>query len=254
MANWLPLWVYRFLRWLQEYLRPRRYLRRDRFWPPRASQLTKLISTFVSIVRWQVRILVAFYHLLTLSPKYLPIARDECTPRALPKRRTRRLTISSMPSARRENLQTSLQLQSRLLSSLPFEIRQGIFSYVIAGNIIHIARMPLRLCHVTCFEPLNFIGLEPWNRDRSWHECWGMEKHRSTMYYGLHDKNQWNDRDGLLNLLKTCRRIYTETVELLYAGNTFDTNDPVSLCLLSDTTIPHRFSRYGLYKHRGRSV
>lgn len=114
-----------------------------------------------------------------------------------------------------------------------------MFSYVIAGNILYIARTPLRLCHVTCFEPLNFIGLEPWDTSRNWHECWAMEKYRSTMYYGLHDQSQCNDRDGMLNLLKTCQRIYSETVGLLYASNTFDTNDPVSLCLFFDTTLPY---------------
>ena len=225
MAEWLRIRVCRFLIWLHIYLRPR---------PGREHWLVRLIRKYVSIVRGHVRNFVRIYSLLTLSQNHVPIARDECIPPPLPTRRTRRLTISSLAGTREAKPQTSLQPQARLFSKLPPEIRQSIFGYVVAGNTLHITRMPLRLGHVTCFEP--------WNTDRSFHKCWGMEVLGSTLYHGPFDKNRCNDLDGLLNLLKTCRRIYSETIDLLYTGNTFDTNTPVCMTLFFDAVLPHRFN------------
>ena len=233
MVEWLRIRVCRFLIWLNRYLRPR---------PGREHWLVRLIRKYVSIVRWHVRNFVRIYSLLTLSQNHRPKARDECIPPPLPTRRTRRLTISSLAGTREANPQTSLQPQARLFSKLPPEIRQSIFGYAIAGNTLHITRMPLRLGHVTCFEPSNFIGLTPWNTNRSLHECWGMEVRGSTLYHGPFDKSRCNDRDGLLNLSKSCRRIYSETIDLIYTGNVFDTNAPLCMNLLFDTVLPHRFN------------
>lgn len=69
-----------------------------------------------------------------------------------------------------------------------------------------------------------------------------MEVRGSTLYHGPFDKSRCNDRDGLLNLSKSCRRIYSETIDLIYTGNVFDTNAPLCMNLLFDTVLPHRFN------------
>lgn len=50
--------------------------------------------------------------------------------------------------------------------------------------------------------------------------------------YHCRDESWYGVRDGLLNLLQTCRRVYSEAIDLLYAGNTFDMATPEVLpCL-----------------------
>ena len=48
--------------------------------------------------------------------------------------------------------------------------------------------------------------------------------------------------DGLLNLLQTCRKIYSEAAHVLYAGNTFDVITPESIIFLADTVLPNRLN------------
>ncbi len=57
------------------------------------------------------------------------------------------------------------------------------------------------------------------------------------MWYGA--------RDDLLNLLQTCRQVYSEAIDLLYSRNTLDMATPGSIVLLADPVLPHRQSRYG---------
>jgi len=44
----------------------------------------------------------------------------------------------------------------------------------------------------------------------------------------------------LLNMLRTCRRVYTEAIVILYSHNTFDVNGPEAMISLSQTLLPHR--------------
>lgn len=45
---------------------------------------------------------------------------------------------------------------------------------------------------------------------------------------------------GLLDILRTCRLVYTEAIDVLYSKNTFDVNGPETMISLSQTLLAHR--------------
>lgn len=74
-------------------------------------------------------------------------------------------------------------------------------------------------------------------------------------------------RRGLLPLLMTCRRIYTEAMPVLYGENTFSMLHLYSVTSLAETVLPQRlhtirkvelgwyfYVPYPLYRRRGKSV
>ncbi|RDL40249.1 uncharacterized protein BP5553_00228 [Venustampulla echinocandica] len=124
--------------------------------------------------------------------------------------------------------QTSDQFQSSLLSRLPLEIRQLIWAGVLGGNLLHICRARKKLLAVSCAENPEILELET-----AQHNCWVSLSCDSQGHPKLCDASgayrscqsqHLAKAANLLPLLQTCRRIYTEAISILYAGNIFDIN------------------------------
>lgn len=150
-------------------------------------------------------------------------------PRPLPKIRPRILTLPTEPSISI----TSEQSQSPFLYVLPLEIRQIIYYHALAGQHLHIIRLDSQLSHVRCRDPLHF---------RLWHhQCWGITVRDSDHYHAPHT-GFMDEHGGFLPLLKCCRQIYTEAIDILYSQNSFSMLHLESIICLSSTVLPQRMN------------
>lgn len=106
---------------------------------------------------------------------------------------------------------TCEQSESVLFARLPAEIRQFIWTEFLGGHLLHIVRAPKRLLAITCTEN-NSPDLETRR-----HGCWGVTNW-SPWTYPIHGiycgarPSHPAKPASLLSLLKSCRRIYTETI------------------------------------------
>ena len=135
-------------------------------------------------------------------------------------------------------VKTCDQSQSRLFSKLPLELRQSIYRYVLGGKVIHVTRLQTRLGHVTCFHVAREDVKKPYSP--SSHQCWGIRYARTTLFNGLRDEERTDDKDAVSALVKTCRRVYSESIGFLYQENVFNVNTPETILLLKETVLPHR--------------
>ncbi|KAF2788043.1 hypothetical protein K505DRAFT_366829 [Melanomma pulvis-pyrius CBS 109.77] len=102
------------------------------------------------------------------------------------------------------------QLQSPLFAKLSTEIRLKIYAYVLNDRpFLHISY---------CYKRLGIQASWPNNRDEySDHIAFRQYIPQGNFSYLAH-----NTHFNLLPLIKSCRLIYTEAIDLLYSGNTFD--------------------------------
>ncbi|CZR63881.1 uncharacterized protein PAC_13778 [Phialocephala subalpina] len=120
------------------------------------------------------------------------------------------------------------------LFKLPLEIRNQIWEELITGYTIHIF-------FVENYLPMGHSRCKP----EGGRSCacqleakqWRAYQPRSLKQKGAVDA--WGQCE-LLALPKTCRRIYSETIELLYHSNTFDFNSIVEVFRFSLTVLPDR--------------
>ncbi|KAL9030618.1 MAG: hypothetical protein Q9180_006884, partial [Flavoplaca navasiana] len=93
------------------------------------------------------------------------------------------------------------QPASLLLTRLPPEIRQEIYKYVVGGNLIHILRKGKHLAHVRCTR----ANLTDFERGcRPYAAC--------TVYDEIGAIASTSN--GNVALLRTCRAVYAEAVEM----------------------------------------
>ena len=136
----------------------------------------------------------------------------------------------------------------RLLVDLPIEVRRMIYSYAIALNTIHIEEYQDRLVHVTS-NPFNQNDQSSphdchyFNRVRYHDYCDGRLTGMLSSEHHSHPTNR-NDRDGLTNLLLTCRQILSEAIDLLYQKNTFIMHRYTTLLLFHGSLPPERFHSF----------
>ncbi|KAK3174985.1 hypothetical protein OEA41_002231 [Lepraria neglecta] len=121
-----------------------------------------------------------------------------------------------MPRTHHQNLSnvtidTSLNAHCKLLNKLPLEIRQQIYTEVLKDDAYgHRSRI------VT-------------------------EKGRLTSVLGCEcNQNRLVQR---LALLKTCRQVYTEAIDLFYSSWVFHIHDLDTLISLTRTVVPHRLAK-----------
>lgn len=171
-------------------------------------------------------------------------------PQRLPRRRPRALTFPTAPdkSTRSWNpfrksvsQQTSDQSQSILLAWLPAEVRQLIWAEVLGGHLLHIVRARKRLLAISCAE-----NVGP-NLETRWHGCWGHASDPISMgttpgFYLPRSKHP-AEPAKLLPLVQTCRRIYKETISMLYADNIFDINHLDTIIYLQKSVLPQRLDQ-----------
>ncbi|KAK2758284.1 hypothetical protein FQN54_004130 [Arachnomyces sp. PD_36] len=144
------------------------------------------------------------------------------------------------------------------LFRLPLELRKLVYAYALAdgageggGRCLHVVRMEKgrRLAHVRCCafgdeqglgegETGNEIVVRAKRKERD-HDCWGYTTHLGGYY--SRPKHGFSERDGgLLSLLKSCRKVYSEAIDILYTQNTFDFNHVDTILNLSTTILPYR--------------
>lgn len=103
---------------------------------------------------------------------------------------------------------------SLFLTRLPMEIRQQIFHYVLGNKTLHLVRIPGK---IVCSR----------KRRKTWVHEFPQPRYFQT------------DFDIItLSLLRTCRQIYLETVDIVYNSNVFNMEDPAVLVYLHDYYWP----------------
>ncbi|KAH8802731.1 hypothetical protein F5884DRAFT_480604 [Xylogone sp. PMI_703] len=177
-------------------------------------------------------------------------------PTPLPVRRKRSLTAPLPPleasdgvlkMVRRSRQKTdAVQADCLFLNRLPVELRRVVYEEVLCGGaggrrrrVVHILRKNGRLGHWRC-------RMQRGHRlcDSEGDRCLG-----GWLVYKARMRNADRDGrldlltdDGLLPLLRTCRMIYSEAIDILYSGNTFHFHDPGDIRFFSRTILPHRLA------------
>ena len=137
-----------------------------------------------------------------------------------------------------------IQNQSHMLTFLPLEIRQLIYQDVVSIGVLHVLLFSGRLAFVACCE------MSQRGEPTISHECWRLTIHEELLNRHGHRGGAIEHR-GPLSLLRTCRQIFVEAIEIFYSQNTFDFRHPEILNLLNKT-IPLRWfnSLYTLHLSR----
>ncbi|KAJ6784684.1 hypothetical protein PWT90_00427 [Aphanocladium album] len=131
-----------------------------------------------------------------------------------------------------------------LLLSLPLEVRLCIWRHVLGGRLLHIVWLRKKLCAVSCTELDSLkTGLEVHEEN-----CWIL----SPFYLPyspepyLHEKHRLPHRAKPVNfvpLLRTCRAIYSEFIDILYKETTFDFNCAESAIFFTRAVLPRRLAQ-----------
>lgn len=166
-----------------------------------------------------------------------PIIMCFCRPSCTNPKRWHKETLKNAPKPlhlkHRRELSTApkqhLQADSPLLR-LPAEIRLMIWYEVFGGEVLHLIQLPKRLAHVRCCSTLSATDVL--------RSC--IPGYRWPVLTTEMAKIKTSSMD--LALLKSCRQIYTEAIEIMYATNLFDLDSVSTLLYLSQTTCPQRFA------------
>jgi hypothetical protein len=156
--------------------------------------------------------------------------------------------------------QTRPQLNSIFLQKLPLEVRLLIYEHCIGGELLHIVREPGRLGYVVCpfwkldiplftsrglpIRSSSVHALLEWASPdyTSNHMCWHPQDTDGLSYARTRESRLFGGtelfgRRGFLNLLQTCRQVYTEALPVLYQSNTFDLKSLDGLLTLPRQTL-----------------
>ncbi|KAK0269971.1 hypothetical protein LTR35_014437 [Friedmanniomyces endolithicus] len=139
-----------------------------------------------------------------------------------------RLQIFSNVSTSQHTLE---QTHSPFFSRLPLDIRIIIYELVLGGMVFHIesATPQSRIYHLICNRPLAI--------DEPNHQCHELTTQRPSSA----PRDDYQEASGLLPLLVTCRRAYSECVGTLYSANTFQfTSNHAAFRLLKVMVPPQR--------------
>ena len=165
----------------------------------------------------------------------LPKIRQIYAPPPLPPKRKRTLTLplplSEIEARSKRRQWTSDQACCGFFQVLPYDIRRIVYQILLADETFHIIRLRKKLRHVRCTA---YQKTKCSNKT-----CWGMSTVDGIL---LRDLEKESFGQGLLDLLRTCRRAYTEAIGILYSQNTYDVNGPESIVSLSNILLPHRFN------------
>ena len=149
---------------------------------------------------------------------------------------TRSLTLS--PGADRQRSvageacpSTCNQLQSLLFKDFPLELRQRVYRDVLGGNVCHIWPHGTSLCHD--------IGQLAPNTRLS---CFCGPPILENLQ-NISELRHLGNRSAATSFLRSCRRIYSEAIEVLYSDNTFEILDAAGFVAFSVSVLPHRFDK-----------
>lgn len=111
-----------------------------------------------------------------------------------------------------------LQEQCKFLSMLPLDIRIIIYDMVLGGMIFHIGKNN-NDSNSRDFRILSHLCKQPERIDNDNHsQCFDSSPRRPSSA----PRRDYPQATGLLPLLVTCRRIYSEAIETLYSANAFE--------------------------------
>ncbi|KAJ5773073.1 hypothetical protein N7457_007969 [Penicillium paradoxum] len=179
-----------------------------------------------------------------------PLPEDtDSKPQAPSGSRRWRLSLSKW----REQRHTFEQAQSPLFAYLPAEVRLLIWEHYFCSHLLHIIRPNQRkwkrsedlIIGILCTEN---HGLCPCS-----HSCWGYAGRRPAgncvattqheSYY--HKDSEWasdSRRVDFVPLLQTCRKLYSEAIDMIYQKNTFLFNHTYTIIDFSHTLLSQRVS------------
>ena len=128
------------------------------------------------------------------------------------------------------------QAQCPLFGKLPAEVRQLIWREVLHDKLLHVVSLRKQIFVIECPDPRyqwpNLAPQLPWFFDQV---DWMMEGSHSRSWPAGHERPV-----NLLAVLMTCRRMYLENVENLYAKNLFAFSDIHTVIYLSGSLLPQR--------------
>ncbi|KAL8759375.1 MAG: hypothetical protein Q9199_000810 [Rusavskia elegans] len=110
------------------------------------------------------------------------------------------------------------------LSRLPLEIRQEIWGYVLGREENTLIMLPFKIRAIPSAHPMPSQDSNPYRNN------WRMMETGPSF---------WLHRPAIL---RTCRQIYTEAVDLLYTGNTFVFQTTLILAYFAKAVLPYRFN------------
>ncbi|KAJ5835865.1 hypothetical protein N7447_001891 [Penicillium robsamsonii] len=156
-------------------------------------------------------------------------------------------------SRQRSRQSTFDQAQSPLFKSLPTEVRLLIWEHYLCSRMLHILRpsqgkwkrSDKRIVGILCSESRNFCPCS--------HHCWGPLARRpvgnciTPMDYGsyYHENSEWRfdtRRVDFVPLLQSCRRVYSEAIDVIFQKNTFLFNHTNTIIEFTHTLLPQRAS------------
>ncbi|CAP80428.1 Pc12g08010 [Penicillium rubens Wisconsin 54-1255] len=132
----------------------------------------------------------------------------------LPKRREKQSTQDTLK-----------QTQSPLFGCLPTEIRLLIWEHYLCSRMLHITAQYIR---------------RKWRRDKR--QIIGVLKrilYFDDISYSMEHETR---RVDFTPLLQSCRRVYSEIVDIMFQNNTFHFHDWQTIIDFSHTLLPHRLS------------
>ena len=152
------------------------------------------------------------------------------------------LSNDSRKSWRRQHIQTSLLL------TLPFEIREEIFRLVIGMELLHLVDLKSRPGYIRCSAKHDETGLF-WEQKTCNRNCasplWSLASYRSTPTFEA--------SSGFPALLLTCRQNYSQGVGLLYSSNVFEAEYPETLVSLARSIRPNLLGSIRFLQVSGRA-
>ncbi|KAF7128676.1 hypothetical protein CNMCM5793_003527 [Aspergillus hiratsukae] len=151
-------------------------------------------------------------------------------------RSRRSLTLPLRPQQEDVQQGSHDQLQSLFFSKLAPEIRCVIYREIlVALNALHVRRTHRRLCSMPC-RNLNRQGDVHYTRK----SCAQPLADDGTVLRRLPGEHP--HQNHILPLLCSCRRVYTEAIDLLYEGNRFHFDSPLTVQALPLCMVPHRLA------------
>ncbi|KAJ5189526.1 hypothetical protein N7491_005855 [Penicillium cf. griseofulvum] len=156
-------------------------------------------------------------------------------------------------SRRREQQSTFDQAESPLFECLPAEVRLLIWESYLCSRMLHILRPNQRKWKRSDRKIIGILCSEPHNLCPCSHHCWGLLARRpvgnciTPMHYGSHyyENSEWGfdtRRVDFVPLLQTCRRVYSEVIDIIFQKNTFLFNHTDTIIDFSHTLLPQRVS------------
>ncbi|OQE08064.1 hypothetical protein PENVUL_c011G06896 [Penicillium vulpinum] len=156
-------------------------------------------------------------------------------------------------SRRRKQQSTFDQTQSPLFEILPAEVRLLIWEQYLSSRMLHIMRPNQRKWKQSQKEIVGILCSEQRNFCPCSHHCWGLLARRpvgnciTPMDYGsyYHKNSKWRfdtRRADFVPLLQTCRRVYSEAIDIIFRKNNFLFNHTDTIIDFSNTLLPQRLS------------